>query len=109
VKEVEEALIRLNSVSQRLPEAQKSFVYFQRHFDAMQNLYQAGLGNLMDVETSRRSVLSADMTMKELEKERVSAWIALYRSAGGSWSNDTLQSKTTKPPSLHVDDNREKL
>jgi NodT family efflux transporter outer membrane factor (OMF) lipoprotein len=109
VKEVEEALIRLNSVSQRLPEAQKSFLYFQRHFDAMQNLYLAGLGNLIDVETSRRNMLSAEMTIKEIEKERVSAWIALYRSAGGSWSDDNTQSKTTKPPSPHVDDNREKL
>ena len=109
VKEVEEALIRLNSVSQRLPEAQKSFSHFQRHLDAMQHLYQAGLGNLIDVETSRRSVLSADMTINELEKERVSAWIALYRSAGGSWSDDSAQSKKTEPASLHVDDNREKL
>ena len=49
------------------------------------------------------------MTIKEIEKERVSAWIALYRSAGGSWSDDNTQSKTTKPPSPHVDDNREKL
>lgn len=108
VKEVEEALIRLNSVSQRLPEVKKSLNHFHHHFDAMQNLYQAGLGNLIDIETSRRNVLSAEMTLKELEKERVSAWIALYRSAGGSWSDDNSQSETTKPLSPHVDAKGEK-
>jgi multidrug efflux system outer membrane protein len=85
VKEVEDALVRLDSAHRRLPEAQQAVSGYRAHFQAVRQLFDVGLGNLLDVETSRRSVLSAEMALKELEQERVSAWIALYRAAGGSW------------------------
>jgi multidrug efflux system outer membrane protein len=85
VKEVEDALVRLDSAHRRLPEAQQAVSGYRAHFEAIRQLFDVGLGNLLDVETSRRSLLSAEMALKELEQERVSAWIALYRAAGGSW------------------------
>lgn len=85
VKEVEDALVRLHSASQRLPEAQKAVSGYRANFLAVQELYQVGLGNLLDVETSRRNVLSSETALNEIEQEQVSAWIALYRAAGGSW------------------------
>jgi NodT family efflux transporter outer membrane factor (OMF) lipoprotein len=88
VQEVEEALLRLDSAAKRLPESKKAVFNYRTHFQAAQELYQAGLGSLPDVETARRNVLSAEMAQTELEKERVSAWIALYRAAGGSWDED---------------------
>jgi multidrug efflux system outer membrane protein len=85
VKEVEDALVRLNSAGERLPQAHKAVSGYRTNFLAVQQLYQTGLGSLIDVETARRNVLSAEMAVKELEQEQVSAWIALYRAAGGSW------------------------
>jgi NodT family efflux transporter outer membrane factor (OMF) lipoprotein len=85
VKEVEDALVRLGSAAERLPQARKAVSGYRMNFLAVQALYQAGLGNLIDVETARRNVLSAEMAVKELEQEQVSAWIALYRAAGGGW------------------------
>jgi outer membrane protein TolC len=96
VKEVEEALVRLDSAAQRLPEAQKAVSAYHSHFQAAQKLHQTGFGNLLDVETARRNELVAQLAVKELEKERVSAWIALYRAAGGSWNdylNNTAKDK----------------
>lgn len=87
VKEVEDALVRLDSAGRRLPEAQTAVSGYRSHFQAVQQLYRVGLGNLLDVETSRRNVLSAEVALKELEQEQVSAWIALYRAAGGSWED----------------------
>lgn len=98
VKEVEEALVRLDSASQRLPEGRKAVTGYRANFLAVQQLFQVGLGNLIDVETSRRNVLSAEMALKELEQEQVSAWIALYRAVGGSWEgNDQPQKAETIP------------
>lgn len=85
VREVEDALVRLHSAGERLPEANKAVAGYRANFLAVQQLYQTGLGSLIDVETARRNVLSAEMAVKELEQERASAWIALYRAAGGSW------------------------
>ncbi|WP_336885088.1 efflux transporter outer membrane subunit [Candidatus Methylomicrobium oryzae] len=94
VKEVEDALVRLDSANRRLPEAQQAVSGYRAHFQAVQQLFDVGLGNLLDVETSRRSLLSAEMALKELEQERVSAWIALYRAAGGSWDGNEDSGKS---------------
>lgn len=98
VKEVEEALVRLDSARQRLPEGRKAVTGYKANFLAVRQLYQVGLGNLLDVETSRRNVLSAEMALKELEQEQVSAWIALYRAVGGSWEGNDQPRKADAAP-----------
>lgn len=98
IKEVEEALVRLDSARQRLPEGHKAVTGYKANFLAVRQLYQVGLGNLLDVETSRRNVLSAEMALKELEQEQVSAWIALYRAAGGSWEGNDQPRKADAAP-----------
>jgi outer membrane protein TolC len=104
VKEVEEALVRLDSADKRLPQATKAAADYQTHFLAAKELYDAGLGNLIDVESARRSLLSAEMAVKELEQEKVSAWIALYRAAGGSWENEDTQHIGTATPPISLND-----
>lgn len=94
VKEVEDALVRLDSVGKRLPLARLAAAEYKKNFLAQENLYKNGLGNLIDTEASRRSVLSAEMTVVQLEQERVGAWIALYRAAGGSWDDTPSLSKS---------------
>jgi NodT family efflux transporter outer membrane factor (OMF) lipoprotein len=98
VQEVEEALVRLDSAAKRLPEAQQAYGAYQARLTAAEKLYQVGLSNLIDLETTRRSVLTANLTVKELEQERVSAWIALYRAAGGGWESPEHALPTAPPP-----------
>jgi NodT family efflux transporter outer membrane factor (OMF) lipoprotein len=85
VREVEEALVRLDSARQRLPQAQAAEAGYRTSFQAAQQSYQTGLGSLLDAETSRRNTLAARLAVAELEQERVAAWIALYRAIGGGW------------------------
>ena len=84
-KEVEDALVRLVSVNQRLPQTISAAKNYQTNFKSSQQLYQAGLGNLLDTESARRTQVAADLAVKDLEQERVAAWIALYRAVGGGW------------------------
>lgn len=92
-KEVEEALLRLDSAGKRLPQARLAADEYQKNFQAMQELYQVGLGSLIDAESARRSALSAQVIVAKLEQERVGAWIALYRAAGGSWEDSASAAK----------------
>ena len=85
VKEVEEALARLTSTDQRLPLARTAAVDYQAHFAAAKQLYEVGLGSLIDAETARRNSIAAQLAVAELEQEKASTWIALYRAVGGSW------------------------
>ena len=87
VREVEEALVRLNNAEQRLPEARAALRGYRDNFRATEQLYRIGFGNLIEVEASRRQALTSERTVADLEQERVSAWIALYRAAGGGWDD----------------------
>ncbi|TAN68347.1 MAG: efflux transporter outer membrane subunit [Methylobacter sp.] len=98
VKEVEEALVRLDSAAQRLPQAQQAESGYRQYFQASRQLFETGLGNLLDLETARRNHLTAELAVKALEQEQVSAWIALYRAAGGSWDDGNPPGSATSPP-----------
>lgn len=106
VKEVEEALVRLNSAGLRLPEGRAAVDSYRANYRSLEALNQNGLSSLLDVETARRNLLSAELALKTLEQERVSAWIALYRAVGGGWSANaeaTAQSDiTARPDSLPI-------
>ena len=60
------------------------------HRDAMaaaRTRWQSGLGSLLELEEARRQTLQADTSLAALRRDRVVAWIALYRALGGGWSN----------------------
>jgi outer membrane protein TolC len=84
-KEVEDALVRLRNAKDRLPQASAAADGYRAHFRAMEQLYRAGFGSLIDAEASRRQALAAERGVSELRQEWAAAWIALYRAAGGGW------------------------
>jgi outer membrane protein TolC len=86
VREVEEALARLNSTSQRFEDVNKSADGFKVSLTATQMRYQASLANLFELEDARRADLQAQTNVVTLSNERALAWISLYRAMGGGWT-----------------------
>jgi len=86
VREVEEALARLNSTSLRLEDVNKSADGFKVSLTATQMRYQASLANLFELEDARRVDLQAQTNVVTLSNERALAWISLYRAMGGGWT-----------------------
>ncbi len=86
VAEVEQALARLASSAARTGNAQQAAAGYRRSFEATQARWTAGLASLVELEDARRLQLASDTALVALEQERMSAWIALYRAAGGGWS-----------------------
>ena len=97
VREVEEALARLNSTSQRLEDVNKSADGFKISLTATQVRYQANLANLFELEEARRADLQAQTNVFSLSNERTLAWISLYRAMGGGWT------QSLNSPSLTFD------
>jgi outer membrane protein TolC len=48
------------------------------------------MSSLIELEQARRSKLAAETALVTLQRERVAAWIALYRAAGGGWQAPQL-------------------
>jgi len=85
VREVESALVTLDSTARREADAKLAAEGFDASLKAADARYKGGLGSLFDLEEARRSALVANSTLVELQQQRVAAWISLYRALGGGW------------------------
>lgn len=85
VREVEEAMLRLASADERDAYALAAARGYRQALEAAQSRHEAGLGSLVELEDARRTSIQADTTYAELRRDRVLAWVALYRAIGGGW------------------------
>jgi multidrug efflux system outer membrane protein len=89
VSEVEQALVNLDATGERATDAQTALEGYRVNFTAVEDRYKNGLASLFELEDARRTRLSAEQTVINLQRERSAAWVALYRAAGGGWAAPT--------------------
>jgi NodT family efflux transporter outer membrane factor (OMF) lipoprotein len=85
VREVEEALVNLQSADARKLDAEVSSTGYAESLQATQARYSQGLASLVELEDARRSSLAAQSAQLALALERNRAWVALYRALGGGF------------------------
>ena len=95
VREVEEALVNLQSTAARRDDAALADAGYRTWLAATEARYASGLASLMEFEETRRTALAAANALVGLRRERILAWIALYRAVGGGWG--PAQGSTTTP------------
>jgi NodT family efflux transporter outer membrane factor (OMF) lipoprotein len=105
VKEVEQALVNLDSTARRTEQAERAAGDYRAYFRATEANWRAGGESLLNLEEARRSALSAEITLITLQRDRVEYWIALYKALGGGWepgtqaaSPDTLATASKTSP-----------
>ena len=86
VSEVEQALVRLQSMAERSASARTAVQGYSASFDATEARWRGGLASLVELEDARRTALAAENALVALRHERQAAWVALYRAAGGGWN-----------------------
>ena len=96
VREVEDALITLQSTETRQANAEVSREGYAQSLSATQVRYDQGLASLVELEDARRVSLAAQSGLLNVALERHLAWVALYRAVGGGWN------PTAAPPELPV-------
>ena len=87
VREVEDALLSVQSAADRLIDAAIATDGYSAAFVASEARFKSGLGSLSDLEDTRRTALAAKTALLNLERERSAAWVALYRALGGGWTS----------------------
>jgi len=86
VREVEQALVQLDAAGRREADAHIAAQGFRRFFEAAQARHEVGAGSLLDLESARRHALAAAAALAAVQRERVAAWVTLYRAVGGGWT-----------------------
>ncbi len=87
VREVEDALVQLNSIANRRQDTQTIAYRYESLYQAATTRQAVGLGEGMDVENARRLMLQAQATLVQMQRDHLIAWINLYRAVGGGWSD----------------------
>jgi len=96
VREVEQALVTLQSTADRTRDAQIAAEGFNASFRATESRFRGGLASLFELEDARRTDVQARSELISLQRERVLAWITLYRALGGGW--DATQAPIAAAP-----------
>lgn len=104
VREVEEALVTLDSTAARAGDWSLVVAGQQSFLAATRERYRGGLASLFELEETRRNTLVAELTLLSLQRERQGAWIALYRAAGGGWDRSNAVDYASAPPADETDD-----
>jgi outer membrane protein, multidrug efflux system len=86
VREVEDALIRLGSANQRKADVNAAANGYRTNLSAAQSRFGAGVGSVLELEESRRLALVAEANVIAIQRDRITAWISLYRAMGGGWT-----------------------
>lgn len=103
VRELEQALVGLDSTARRDADAQTALDGYRSAFTATEQRYQYGLASLPELEDARRTRLAAENSVATLRRERNAAWVALYRAAGGGWSPPSASEPSNRSLSLAPD------
>ena len=106
VKEVEQALIDLDSAARRRAGAERAVAGYNAALAATTIGWEHGSINLIDLEVVRRQAFTARREVITLRQAHVAAWIALYKARGGGWTADapplaprlTAATATAAPP-----------
>lgn len=86
VREVEESLVNLQAATDRVASSQIAADGYRKALEGTQARYDAGLASLIALEDVRRTALAAETARVNLRRERMAAWISLYRAVGGGWN-----------------------
>ncbi|MCY7316596.1 MAG: efflux transporter outer membrane subunit, partial [Rubrivivax sp.] len=100
LREVESALVALDATAERQRDADAAVQDFEASLVATEARQRGGLASLFDLENARRNAVQAQGARVDLQRERATAWISLYRALGGGWSaNDEVPAAPAVPVS----------
>ena len=97
VREVEEALLNLQSTEARAQDARVSTQGYAETLAATQARFGQGLASLVELEDARRNALASESAQLGLALERNRAWVALYRALGGGFDVQATTHAATQP------------
>lgn len=87
VKEIEDALVRVDTIDRRVTHAEKAAANYRAYFTAVEESYRVGRSSLLQLEDARRQSLTSQESLLGVHLEQAQSWIALYKAAGGGWEN----------------------
>ncbi|WP_420982401.1 efflux transporter outer membrane subunit [Chitinophaga sp. 30R24] len=85
VGEVSDALVKLDKVKVQQEIAARKVGTSHLAVAQAQLLFRSGMANYLEVITAQSNALQAELSQADIDRQRLSAMVDLYRSLGGGW------------------------
>lgn len=85
VGEVSDAMVKVDKLKQQQDITAAQVATLQRAISNAQLLYKSGMANYLEVITAQGSALQAELSLANIQRDRLSSVVELYRSLGGGW------------------------
>ncbi|PSL48170.1 NodT family efflux transporter outer membrane factor (OMF) lipoprotein [Chitinophaga niastensis] len=85
IGEVSDALVKLDKVKTQQEIAVRQVSTSQLAVQQAQMLFRSGMANYLEVITAQSRSLQAELGQADIDRQRLSAMVDLYRSLGGGW------------------------
>ncbi|MES2207618.1 MAG: efflux transporter outer membrane subunit [Pseudomonadota bacterium] len=102
VKEVEQALVQLSSLTRRENDVRTAAKHYRTVYKATEINWRAGGSSLLFLEDTRRSLIAADMNLITLQRDQIQNWIVLYKALGGGWRERSATPVVDSPASTSL-------
>jgi outer membrane protein, multidrug efflux system len=88
VREVEEALVRVDAARLRESESAAAHEALSSALQSTQARVKTGLGSQLELLEAQRNTLAVHAGVIQARQELAGAWVALYRAVGGGWDGE---------------------
>ncbi|MBV7529448.1 efflux transporter outer membrane subunit [Chitinophaga sp. sic0106] len=85
IGEVSDALVKLDKLKTRQEIVTRQVSTTQLAIQQAQLLFRSGMANYLEVITAQGKALESELNQANIDRERLSAMVDLYRSLGGGW------------------------
>ncbi|MBI7310070.1 efflux transporter outer membrane subunit [Pseudomonas aeruginosa] len=94
VREVEEALVQLDSANKRSAQSRIAAEQARIRLQSSERLHQQGMLSSFELEELRRQARTAELNTLDLDLATQRAWTTLYRAVGGGFKNSPAHSES---------------
>lgn len=84
-REVEDALVEVETFKRQLDAKQRQFNAAKNAENLSQQRYDQGVTSYLEVLESQRSAFDAELQLSEVKKDYLNAYVKLYKALGGGW------------------------
>jgi len=97
-REVEDALVEIDTYRRELTAIERQQAAAKNANDLSKERYDKGISSYLEVLDTERTLFSADLSLSELKQQYLNAYVKLYKALGGGWiSEEEQQAEDTDP------------
>jgi len=96
-REVEDALVEIDTYRRELTAIERQQAAARSANDLSKERYDKGVSSYLEVLETERALFSVELRLSELKQQYLNAYVKLYKALGGGWVSEEAQAQAAGP------------